>query len=431
MSCADSRTILCESPVDLEIHWINLALAQRSLQRFAKMVLPRFYQSPRDPDFVQNPYPAYDRARALGPLVYWEEYDLPATTTHALTDAILRDRRFGREVPAELRAEIPAHLEPFYALERHSMLEREPPEHTRLRGQVLRAFTARRVASLGPGIAALSETLIAKFPKGPFDLLTAFAETLPVTIIARMLGVDEARAPDLLAWSHAMVAMYQARRDRTVEDNAVTAATAFKAFIIAEIDQRRRAPGNDLLSALATAEDGRLSDDEIAATAILLLNAGHEATVHVIGNGVAAILASKTNAADFLTDSAAAETLAEEAMRYDPPLHMFKRMAYETVEIAGHRFERGDEVALLLGAANRDPAVWDDAHRFDPKRAKHTHLALGAGIHFCVGAPLARLELATALPILLARCPNLALTEPPKVADRYHFHGFERLMVTT
>ena len=394
------------------------------------MALPIFRQSPRDQGFVQDPYPAYERARALGPLVHWDEYGMAVTTTHALTSALLRDRRFGREIPPEFRKPIPEHVEPFYAFEAHSMLEREPPEHTRLRREVLKAFTGRRVAGLAPGIAALAEVLIARFPKEPFDLLKAFAELLPVTVIARMLGVSEARAPDLLAWSHDMVAMYEARRDRAIEDRAVAATLAFRAFITEEIAARRREPADDLLSALATAGDGRLTDDEITTTAILLLNAGHEATVHVIGNGVAAILASGQAPRTILGNLAAAETAAEEAMRYDPPLHMFTRMAYEPVEIAGHRFDRGDEVGLLLGSANRDPEVWDAPGDFRPTRAKKTHLALGAGIHFCVGAPLARLELAVALPILFARCPKLALVEPPKVADRYHFHGFERLMVT-
>lgn len=307
------------------------------------------------------------------------------------------------------------------------MLEREPPAHTRLRGLVLRAFTSRRIAALDPEIAALAHTLIDRFPDGPFDLLAAFAELLPVTIIARLIGVDDAQAPQLLAWSHDMVAIYQARRDRAVEDRAEAAARDFSAFLADLIAIRRRAPRDDLLSHLIAARDAedRLSADELVATCILLLNAGHEATVHSIGNGVKALLERGLAARG---DGIA--PLAEEILRFDPPLHMFTRHALEDTEAFGHRFARGDTVGLLLAAAGRDPAAFPDSGRFDPSRMPNAHVAFGAGLHFCVGAPLARREMQIALPILFARCPRLALAETPRYADRYHFHGLETLTVT-
>jgi len=306
------------------------------------------------------------------------------------------------------------------------MLEREPPTHTRLRSKVLRAFTARRIAALEEEITTLAHELIDAFPSGPFDLLPSFAERLPVTIIARMLGVPETSCDDLLAWSHAMVGMYQARRDRKVEDRAVMAAIAFSDFIRAEIVDRRNRPKHDLLSALVQDAEG-LSEEEIISTAILLLNAGHEATVHTIGNGVKALL-SQPNRSDMLTTTAIRQT-TEEILRYDPPLHMFTRYALDGVEIAGHQFNAGDEVALLLAAANRDPDRWDHPDVFDPTRPIQTHTALGAGIHFCLGAPLARAELDIALPVLFSRCPKISLTEPTRYADVYHFHGLTGLMI--
>lgn len=386
-------------------------------------------QSPTDPAFVQDPYAFYDRARALGHLFHWTDYGMACATSAAAVGAILRDRRFGREVPAERQAPIPARLEPFYAVEAHSMLELEPPRHTRLRGLVLRAFTSRRIAALAPEIATLSHQLIDAFPDGPFDLLKAFATHLPVTIIARLLGVPEDRGDDLLAWSNAMVGMYQASRTRQTEDRAAQAAASFSAFLAAHVENRRSRPADDLITHLiaAEAEGERLSTDELISTCILLLNAGHEATVHTIGNGVKALIERRTPAAALAPDQVGATV--EEILRHDPPLHLFTRWAYEDAEISGHTFRRGDQVGLLLAAANRDPALWDEPDRFDPARPVKPNHSFGAGLHFCVGAPLARLEMQVALPILFARCPRLALTEPPRYANLYHFHGLERLMV--
>jgi len=396
--------------------------------------MQRLSQSPRDPHFVQDPYPFYAEARAAGPLFLWEDYGFPCAAGHAAVGALLRDRRLGREPRDGSRPPRPAHLADFYAIDDLSMLDREPPAHTRLRGLVLRAFTSRRIAALEPQIAALAASLADGLDAPETDLLPAFAERLPVIVIARLLGVPEDRAGDLLAWSHAMVAMYQARRDRAVEDEANAAARDFAAFLRRHVADRRSRPGDDLITHLIAAEaDGdRLSEDELIATCVLLLNAGHEATVHAIGNGVRAILATGQDPARLFRDRAAAEATAEEILRFDPPLHLFTRIAREDVEIFGHRLAAGETVGCLLASAGRDPAAFPDPDRFDPGRpAAPGHLAFGAGLHFCVGAPLARLELALALSALFARHPGLALAGAPVFADRYHFRSLERLMVRT
>lgn len=188
-------------------------------------------QSPLDPAFVQPPYPFYDRVRAAGAFAFWQDYDLPVSARAVVVGAALRDRRLGREAPPEHAPEIPPHLAPFYAVEAHSMLELEPPRHTRLRRLVLRAFTSARIAALGPEIEQLAEELIARFPAGGGDLLAHFARPLPVIIIARLLGVPEERADDLLTWSNAMVGMYQARRTRESEAAAIAATEAFVDFL--------------------------------------------------------------------------------------------------------------------------------------------------------------------------------------------------------
>lgn len=388
-----------------------------------------FTQSPGEPEFVQNPYPFYEKTRSAGPFFHWTDYNLVCTGNAAAVSAIFRDRRFGREPVDPIR--FPAHLAPFYAVEAHSMLELEPPRHTRLRNFVLRAFTSRRITGLAPEIASLARELASACPTGEFDLLKSFAQPLPVRIIARLLGVPEEMYPDLLRWSNAMVAMYMAGRTRDMEDRAVAATTAFVDFLRSYVEERRARPADDLITQLIAAEmEGeRLSTDELIATCILLLNAGHEATVHTIGNGVKVLLETGTALSSLTPDRV--EGTVEEILRFDPALHMFTRWAYEDVDVMGHTFRRGDHVGLLLAAANRDPGVWEDAARFDPTRAPKPIATFGAGLHFCVGAPLARLELQIALPILFETWPQMALSRPAQFANVYHFHGLSALHVTT
>ena len=389
----------------------------------------RLSQPATDPAFVQDPYAFYARARAAaGDLFFWQEYGLPMAVSFEAVNTLLRDRRFGRE-PVTPRP-FPPHLAPFYAVEAHSMLELDGPRHARLRGLALRAFTRRRIAGLAPEIEALAHALIDAFPAGEFDLLPAFAQRIPIVIICRLLGVPEAMADQLLAWSHDMVAMYQARRDRALEDRAVAATEAFVTFMRAYVDERRATPRDDLISELIAAEEAgeKLTTDELITTCILLLNAGHEATVHAMANAIKLLLETGSQAA--LRAPETREAAVEETLRLDPPVHLFTRHAHEDVELFGHRFARGDEVGLLLGAANRDPAIWREPDRFDPTRPPLTNVSFGAGAHFCIGAPLARLELGTALPVLFARCPNLALARPPEYANLYHFHGLTALSVT-
>ncbi len=386
-------------------------------------------QSPTDPAFVQNPYPFYERARAQGDIVFWSDYNIPAIVSHQAIQNVFRDRRFGREVPPELAVAGPTHLAPWQEVEAHSMLEAEPPRHTRLRALVLRAFTSRSISALAPDIETLCNKLIVEFPDGPFDLLSAYCTQVPVVTICRLLGVPEDMGPQLLKWSHAMVAMYQAGRTRQTETDAAKASQEFSDFLRAYVEKRRKDPRDDLITRLISAEEegDKLSGDELIATCILLLNAGHEATVHSLGNGIKALLETHTGP-DALLETNIDKTV-EEILRYDPPLHMFTRYAYEDVELLGHRFKRGDEVALLLGAANRDPAIWSNPDKFDPPRKILTNASFGGGLHFCVGAPLARLEMRIALPLLFRNCPNLRLLGKPKYSNSYHFHGLSSLQV--
>lgn len=385
--------------------------------------------SPRDPAFVQDPYPAYRAIRESCPLFLWEDYGHLCAAEASTVDALFRDRRFGREAPGGPPP--PEHTKPFYDLDSLSMLEREPPAHTRLRRLVNRAFVSRAIARLRPRIEALADALLEGLPEaGTVDLLPVYAEAIPVAIIAELLGVPGADAPRLLDWSHRMVAMYRPGRSRADEEAAVAATQAFSAYLSAYLAERRARPRDDLLTLLATAPADEISKDEAIANAVLLLNAGHEATVHAIGNAVAAVLGSGLEPATLFATPERTSATVEEALRYEPPLHLFIRTCLEPARVAGVDFEPGDRVGLLIGAANRDPARWPAPDRFDPFRAPAPHLAFGGGLHFCLGAPLARLELELALPRLFTRRPGLSLAETPRFADRYHFRGLDALRVT-
>jgi cytochrome P450 len=400
------------------------------------MALPRYSARPDDPGFFQNPYPDYAHMRQLGPAFHWDEYGLTAFPRFAEVNAILRDRRFGREITHVMSREeaglapVPPHLEPFYSFEENSLLEREPPVHTRLRGLINRAFLSRHIERLRPRIRQLANELIDDFAeRREIDILPVFAEKIPVIIIAELLGVPTDMSDKLLLWSHKMVAMYQFNRTRQIEDDAVAATLEFSAFIRSYADARRGDPRDDLITRLIEAEEGgeKLTPDELVTTSILLLNAGHEATVHGIGNGLKALLEIGHGGSDRFDDPGAGNDAADELLRFDPPLHVFTRFVLEDMEISGVSLRKGEVVQLLLGSANRDPARFSDPDRLDFLRGGQGHVGFGAGIHFCIGAPLARIEMAEALSILFARLPQMRLAAPPAYADRYHFHGLSEL----
>jgi cytochrome P450 len=393
---------------------------------------------PREPAFFNDPYPAYRAIRSATPMFFWEQYGFWCSARHGQVSALLRDRRFGRQILHRTSREKlgwnepPAHLQPFLDVERHSLLELEPPEHTRLRNLINRAFVSRQVERLAPRIDRLANELIDRFEgRGEADLLEHFATPIPVIVIAELLGVPAEMWPRLLDWSHRMVAMYQFGVTRAVEDSAVAATREFVAFLRGTVEMRRGARTDDLISQLIGAEtdEGRLSQEELIATCILVLNAGHEATVHGIGNGVKAMLEVEIDPRQAFATPMATAAMVEELLRFDAPLHLFTRYALEDVEYDGVAFRQGDRIGLLLGAANRDPERFAGPDLIDAARSPNPHVAFGGGIHFCIGAPLARLEMETAMPILFRRLPKLRLAARPVYRDSYHFHGLAALPV--
>jgi cytochrome P450 len=393
----------------------------------------RLSLDPHTPAFVQDPYAAYAWLHRHAQVFFWEEYGHWCFGGFEPVSRLLRDKRIGRQ-PPEPPAGNRTHLKTFDALDATSMIELEPPTHTRLRTLVNRAFVSRQVERLRPRIETLANELIDAMPNGEgVDLLPAFATPVPITVICEMLGVPVEAGPQLLDWSHRMVAMYMHGRTRAVEESADAAAVAFANFIRDCARKRRSSPADDLLTLLLSAQDDgqKLSEDELVSSVILLLNAGHEATVHQTGNAVRTLLLqSGGHPRQFFSTPQSTAATVEECLRFDPPLHMFTRYAYAETDLGeGVVLKRGEQVGLLLGMANRDPTAFDRPGEFLPDRPDQKNVSFGAGIHFCIGAPLARLELQAALQVLFQRLPNQRLAEDPRYRDSFHFHGLERLLV--
>jgi cytochrome P450 len=387
-----------------------------------------------DPAVVADPYPAFAVARAQAPVQWHEGLGLWLAFTHAESNAVLRDRRLGRlwsdRTPAE-------RFTSFNLIHRNAVLEMEPPEHTRLRRLVSAAFARGHVERLRPWVQQLADSLVDGLVErsggtSPVDVLSGMAEDLPVAVIAELLGVPAGDRPLLRPWSNAIVKMYEYGRTTQVEDAAERAAAEFVGYLRELAADRRRVPGEDLLTHLVTVRDSdgdRLTEDELVTTCILLLNAGHEATVNVSGNGLLALLEHPAELARLRADPSSLPTAIEELMRFDSPLQLFERTATEDVEVGGVTVLRGQKIAALLGSANRDPAVFDAPDTLDVGRSDNPHISFGAGVHFCIGAPLARVELQASFGALLARTSRLELAAPARRRPEFVIRGLQDLPV--
>ncbi|OEO30797.1 cytochrome [Devosia insulae DS-56] len=395
---------------------------------------------PRELAFYRDPYAFYDAVHAASPAFFWDNYDHWCFAGFKDVSLLLRDKRFGRQILHLMSREQlgmappKAHTAAFDQTEKYTLLNLEPPAHTRLRALVNRAFVSRNVEQLRPRIERLANELIDGFAAdGQVELLRAFAAPIPAIVIAEMIGMPADMAMQLVDWSNRMVAMYMYGVSYETELDANQASIEFMDYVREMIAERRRQPREDLLTHMLTTEvDGeKLTDDEVISTTILLLNAGHEATVHTTGNGVKAILESGLDPKALFADADQTEATVEECIRFDAPLHMFTRYALQDVTLDnGLSFKQGETIGLMLGAANRDPSRFAEANRFDPFRKDGANVSFGAGIHFCIGAPLARIELQVAMQTLFDRLPGLKLATEPQYKNIYHFHGLERLEVS-
>ncbi|GAA4853219.1 cytochrome P450 [Kitasatospora terrestris] len=394
---------------------------------------------PWSAEFVAHPYDAYADLRANAPVSWYEPSGQWLVSRYADVSALLRDRRLGRTYTHRFTHEEfgrpapdPAH-EPFHTLNDHGLLDLEAPDHTRIRRLVSKAFTPRMVESLRPTVARLADELVGGLlADGGGDLIAEVAEPLPVAVIAEMLGVPESDRHLLRPWSADITGMFELNPGPETAERAVRASVEFSDYLRALIRERRAAPGEDLISRLAqVADEGDvLSEQETVSTCVLLLNAGHEATVNTTGNGWWALFRNPGELARLRGSvDALLPTAVEELMRWDTPLQMFERWVLEDIEVAGVTIPRGSEVALLFGSANRDPARFADPDRLDLGRADNPHITFGAGIHFCLGAPLARMELTESYGALLRRAPGLSLVSEPVWRPGYVIRGLEELIV--
>ena len=394
--------------------------------------------APSDPAFVAHPYDAYAELRR-GPRVQHDpRTDRWLVARHADVDALLRDRRLGRSylhvaTHAEMgRPEEPPEHAPFWHVIRNGMLDVEPPDHTRLRRLVSRAFTPRTVERLRSTVQQITDRLVDDaLERGELDLVATVAEPLPVTVIAEMLGVPAADQGLLRPWSADICGMYELDPSQETAARAVRACQDFGAYLVELSRARRRDPQDDLVTALTQVVDEGdvLTEDELVGTCVLLLNAGHEATVNVTGNGWWALFRNPDQLARLRDDPSLVPTAVEELMRWDTPLQMFERWVLEDLEIGGVAVPRGAELGLLFGSANRDPEVFADPDALDVTRDPNPHVSFGAGVHFCLGAPLARLELQTSFATLLRRAPGIELVEEPRWKPGYVIRGLEQLRV--
>ncbi|MFV8189324.1 cytochrome P450 [Streptomyces sp. AF1B] len=393
---------------------------------------------PWDPAFVADPYPAFAELRAAGRVHYFEPTNQWLVPHHADVSALLRDRRLGRTYLHRFthedfgRTAPPPEHEPFHTLNDHGMLDLEPPDHTRIRRLVSKAFTPRTVEQLRPYVTRLAGELVDRLVEsGGGDLLTDVAEPLPVAVIAEMLGIPEADRAPLRPWSADICGMYELNPPEETARRAVRASVEFSEYLRELIAERRKQPGEDLISGLIAAyeEGDRLTEQEMISTCVLLLNAGHEATVNATVNGWYALFRNPDQLAALRADHSLIPSAVEELMRYDTPLQLFERWVLDEIEIDGTTVPRGAEIAMLFGAANHDPEVFREPGRLDLTRRDNPHISFSAGIHYCIGAPLARIELAASMTALLEKAPGLRLAAEPKRKPNFVIRGLEGLTV--
>jgi cytochrome P450 len=392
--------------------------------------------NPLAPEFIRDPYPFYARLRATDPM-HVTPFGSIVASRHAEASLVLRDKRFGKDfVARSMRRYGPEIMdEPVFRSMSHWMLQQDPPDHTRLRGLVVQAFTARRVEDMRPRIQEIvDQTLDAVIPRGEMDLIADFAYRLPVTIICDMLGIPEEHREvfhERSSDSGRLLDPVPLSPQEIAQGNAGNAMS--QAYFQNLFELRRRQPGNDLITQLVQAEEdgAKLSNEELTANIILLFGAGHETTVNLIGNGLLALHRNPDQLALLKARPDLIGNAIEEFLRYDSSVQLTGRVALEEIEdLGGRRIPKGETVLCLLGSANRDAAVYPDRpEQLDITRPNVKPLSFGGGIHFCLGAQLARIEAEIAILTLLRRLPELRLVDAdnPEWRPTFVLRGLKRL----
>ena len=388
-----------------------------------------------DPDFIADPYPALkDLRKGDGP-VWHEGMQIFLAAKHGDANDVFRNKSLGR-IFAPKTPEF--EWEIFNWLHADSILDSEPPKHTRLRSLVAKAFNRQKIEGMRPSVERITHNLLdaidEKVKSGiSFDLIADYAEPLPVKIIADLLGFPESDEHLLRPWSQAIVKMYEVNPTLQYQADAKKAGHEFAEYVRGLAEQRKKTPGQDLISELATVEENgeKLNMQELVATCVLLLNAGHEASVNAFGNGMVAVL-ERPDQTKLLREKPRelTSTALEEFMRFDAPLHLFERTATADTQIGGVEIKQGQKIAALIGSANRDDSIFSSAESMDVTRDPNPHIGFGAGIHFCLGAPLARLEMSVSLPALWEKYPQMQLSAKPVRRPTFVLRGYENVFIS-
>jgi cytochrome P450 len=388
-----------------------------------------------NPTFVADPYEQLKALREIGKPVWHEGMQIFLAARHGDANDVFRNKSLGR-IFTDKSPEF--EWETFNWLHSDSILDSEPPKHTRLRSLVAKAFNRNKIEGMRPAVERITQQLLdaidEKVKSGEnFDLIADYAEPLPVKIIADLLGFPESEEHLLRPWSQSIVKMYEVNPSEQYQVEAKKAAGEFAEYVRNLAEHRKVNPGQDLITDLAMVEENgeKLNSHELVATCVLLLNAGHEASVNAFGNGMVAAL-ERPDQAELLRKNSRAitETALEEFMRFDAPLHLFERTATIDTELGGVKIEKGQKIAALIGSANRDSSVFERADEMDLTRDPNPHIGFGAGIHFCLGAPLARLEMSVSLPALWEKYPNMQLAGTPVRRPTFVLRGYESVSIS-
>jgi cytochrome P450 len=372
---------------------------------------------------IDDPYPFYDEVRAEGPVLWVPDLNRWLVTGYRPASALLRHEH----VSSDRRNWSDYQLPPGRDRPPGGMFSMDPPEHTRLRAPVQQAFTPRLIERLRPGIEALTDKLLAAAAeRGEIETMTDFACPLPATVVAELLGIPAQDQELFRDWTTTYTAAIDPVSHVMTSDRGVQAEADLTAYLTAVVAERQARPCDDLITALAGAG---LAGDELVELCILLVIAGLETTANLIGNGLHALLANPGQLAKLRADPALISTAVEELLRYDPPVQLSGRVPLRDIELDGHTLRAGQMAGILLGAANRDPDAFDEPNRLDLTRSPNHHLALGRGIHYCLGAPLARLVGAVAIGALVSRFPAMRPAGPVTRRANVHVRGFESLPV--
>ncbi|CAB4540777.1 unannotated protein [freshwater metagenome] len=388
-----------------------------------------------DPAFVADPYQGLKSLREIGKPVWHEQMQVFLAARHSDANDVFRNKSLGR-IFKDKSPEF--EWDTFNWLHSDSILDSEPPKHTRLRSLVAKAFNRNKIEGMRPAVERITSQLLddidAKVKSGEnFDLIADYAEPLPVKIIADLLGFPESEEHLLRPWSQAIVKMYEVNPSEQYQIEAKQAAGEFAEYVRKLAEHRKTNPGQDLITDLAMVEENgeKLNSHELVATCVLLLNAGHEASVNAFGNGMVAVLQRPDQAALLRNNPrAVTETALEEFMRFDAPLHLFERTATVDTEVGGVEIAKGQKIAALIGSANRDGEVFINPDEMDLTRDPNPHIGFGAGIHFCLGAPLARLEMGVSLPALWEKYPDMELASEPIRRPTFVLRGYESVAIS-